>query len=136
MCFKTPYVTLQNFKAHIYIDPTAKPKYCKARPIPYAVKAKVKEELDWLVAQGTLEPVQMPEWASPIIPVVKPDKKSVRICGDIKQTVNPVARLDRYPIPKVEDLFVKLTGGCTFTKIDLSQAYLQLPLDDESKKLL
>ena len=78
----------------------------------------------------------MSEWASPIVPVVKPDKKSVRICGDFKQTVNPVAKLDRYPIPKVEDLFVKLTGSCTFTKIDLSQAYLQLPLDGESKKFV
>ena len=38
-------------------------------------------------------------------------------------------------IPKVEDLFVKLTGGCIFTKIDLSQAYLQLPLD-ESKTFI
>ena len=53
----------------------------------------------------------MLEWASPIVPVVKPDKKSVRICGGFKQTVNRVAKLDRYPIPKVEDLFVKLTGS-------------------------
>ena len=49
--------------------------------------------------------------------------------------MKPVAKLDRYPIPKVEDLFVKLTGGCTFTKIDLSQAYLQLPLEEELKKV-
>ena len=47
--------------------------------------------------------------------------------------MNPVAKLDKYPIPKVEDLFVKLTGGCTFTKINLSQSYLQIPLDEESK---
>ena len=73
--FQETLGTLQNFKAHIYVDPNAKPKYCKARPIPYAVKAKVEEELDQLVAQGTLEPVQMSEWASPIVPVVKPDKK-------------------------------------------------------------
>ena len=109
-------------------------QYCKARPIPYAIKTKVEEELDRLVAEGTLEPVQIAEWASPIVPVIKSDKKSVRICGDFKQTVNPVAKLDKYPIPKVEDLFVKLTGGRTFTKIDLSQAYLQVPLDEESKK--
>ena len=83
-------------------------------------------------SRGNLEPVQMAEWASPIVPVIKPDKKS--ICGDFKQTVNPVAKLDKYPIPKVEDLFVKLTEGCTFTKIDLSQAYLQVPLDEESMK--
>ena len=55
--FQDTLGTLQNFKAHTYVDPTAKPKYCKAQPIPYAVKAKVEEELDRLVAQGTLEPV-------------------------------------------------------------------------------
>jgi len=67
------------------------------------------------------------------MPVIKPDK-SVCICGDFKQTINPVLKLNKYPIPKVEDLFVKLTGGCAFTKINLSQAYLQLPLDTDSKK--
>ena len=133
--FKNTLGTLKDFKAHIHVDPSAKPKYCKARTIPYAVKTKVEEELNRLVSEGTLEPVQISEWASPIVPVIKPDK-SVRICGDFKQTINPVSKLDKYPIPKVEDLFVKLTGGCTFTKIDLSQAYLQLALDEESKKFV
>ena len=86
--------------------------------------------------QGTLEPVEHSEWASPIVAVLKPDKQSVRICGDFKQTVNPVSKLDRYPIPRVEDLFAKLAHGKQYTKIDLSQAYLQVPLDEESKKLL
>ena len=49
-------------------------------------------------------------------------------------TVNPVSKLNRYPIPKVEDLFATLEGGATFTKLDLSQAYLQLKLDPESRK--
>ena len=71
------------------------------------MKSKVKEELNCLVAEGTLEPVQTSEWPSPIVPVIKPDK-SVRICGDFKQTVNPVSKLDKYPILKVEDLFVQL----------------------------
>ena len=35
----------------------------------------------------------------------------MRICGDFKQTVNRAAKLDRYPIPKFEDLFASLTGG-------------------------
>ena len=46
------------------------------------------------------------------------------ICGDFEQTINLVAKLDRYPIPKIEDLFAKLSGGKTFTKLDLNQAYL------------
>ena len=75
--------TLRDFKAHIHVDQAAKPKYCKARSIPYSVKSKVEEELNRLVAEGTLEPVQKSELASPIVPVIKPDK-SVRICGDFK----------------------------------------------------
>ena len=57
-------------------------------------------------------------------------------CGNFKQTVNPVATLDQYPIPKIKDLFSTLSGGKSFTKLDLSQAYLQVPLDENSKKLL
>ena len=54
------------------------------------------------------------------------------MCEDFKQTINPVSKLDRYPIPKVQDLFAKLAGGKTFTKIDLDQAYLQ-QLEDSKK---
>ena len=69
------------------------------------------------------------------MPVIKSDKKSVRICGDFRVTVNPVSRPNRYPIPKIEDVFATLKGGKLFTKIDLSQAYQQLILDEESRKL-
>ena len=116
------------------MDPNAKPCFCKARTILCAFKAKVEEELEQLVKEGTLEPVQFAEWAAPIVPVLKSDKSSVRICGDFGQTMNPVSKLDRYPIAKVEDLFAALAGRKIFSKIDLTQAYQQLPLDDESKE--
>ena len=48
--------------------------------------------------------------------------------------MNPVSKLDRYPIPKVEDLFAALAGGKVFSKINLTKAYQQLPLDDASKE--
>ena len=70
------------------------------------------------------------------MPVLKADKTSVQICGDFKLTVNRVAKLDRYPIPKVYDLFLNLAGGKYFTKLDLSQAYLQVCLDEPSKSLV
>ena len=66
--------------------------------------------------------------------MLKSDKRSVRVCGDFKQTVNPVSKLDRYPIPRVKDLFATLSKRKYFTKLELSQAYLQLPLDEQSKK--
>ena len=95
---------------------------------------KVEEELERLVSEGIIEPVQFADWAAPIVPVVKSDGKSLRICGDFKLTVNQASKLDRYPIPKVEDLFAKLAGGKAFTKLDMSQAYQQLLLDEESRK--
>ena len=81
---------------------------------------------------GIIEPVQFADWAAPIVSVLKSDGKSVRICGDFKLTVNQASKLDRYPIPKIEDLLAKLAGGKLFTKLDMSQAYQQLLLDEES----
>ena len=66
--------------------------------------------------------------------ILKADKKSYRICGDFKQTINRVVNLERYPIPKIEDLFSQLSGGVVFSKIDPSQAYQQLKLEEESKQ--
>ena len=126
--------TLKGFKAKISIDPSATPRFCKARSVPYALREKVEAELQRLVEEGTLEPLQSADWAAPIVAVLKQDKESVRICGDFKQTVNRVSKLDRYPIPKVEDLFAKLAGGKSFTKLDLRQAYLQVLLEEESKQ--
>ena len=51
--------------------------------MPYAVKPKLEEALERMVAEGTLEKVDHCEWATPIVPVVKPDA-SVRVCGDYK----------------------------------------------------
>lgn len=48
-------------------------------------------------------------------------------------TVNPISKLNRYPIPKVEDLFANHGKGHYFTKLD---SYQQLPLDPESRKFV
>ena len=125
--------TLKGTEAKIYVDPGAAPKYMKARPVPDALKAKVEQELDRLQIEGIISPVEFTEWAAPIVPVVKQDG-SVRICGDYKSTVNQVSKLDNYPIPKTEDLLATLGGGNKFTKLDMSQAYQQLLLDEDSKK--
>ena len=58
------------------------------------------------------------------------------ICGDYKVTVNQAANVDTYPLPRVEELFAAMSGGKTFTKLDLSHAYLQLVLDEESREFV
>ena len=80
-----------------------------------------------------MEKVRYSEWAAPIVPVVKPDK-SIRICGDYKVTVNSVLEVDQHPLPNPEQLIVKLSEGEKFTKLDLSQAYQQILLDEDSRE--
>ena len=53
--------------------------------------------------------------------------------GDYKLTVNPVANTDTYRLPRREDLFASLSGGKVFSKLDITQAYLQIPVDEKSK---
>lgn len=116
----------------IEVDTTVAPKFCKARTVPYALREKVDRELIRLEKEGIITPVTNSPWAAPIVPVLKPDG-SVRICGDYKLTVNRAARLDTYPIPNLQDLFSGLSGGKVFSKLDMSQAYAQLCLEEESK---
>ena len=119
----------------IRVEPSVPPKFCKARSVPYALRAKVDQELDQLVAEGILEPVQYAELAAPIVLVLKSDQ-SVCICGDFKQTVNKASPVDRYPLPKGEDLFATLSRGQIFSKLDLSQAYQQVVLEDTSRDMV
>ncbi len=76
------------------MDDQAKPRFCKARTVPYALRGKVNAELDRLSNAEVIESVEFAEWAAPIVPVVKTDG-SIRICGDYKVTVNRAAKLDK-----------------------------------------
>ena len=60
----------------------------------------------------------------------------MRLCSDYKVTVNQSLEVDQYPLTKPEDLFASLVGGVKFSKIDLTQAYLQMPLEEESREFV
>ena len=95
-----------------WIHAGATPCFCKACTVsPYAMREKVEEDLDRLVAEGTLEPIDYSDWVAPIIAVMKSDRKSVHICGDYRMTITPVSKLNRYPIPKTEHIFATLKQG-------------------------
>ena len=137
--FRSELGCLKNVKINIPIPEDAKSKFFKPRPVPYALKCRVEDELDKLVGQGVWKKVIYSKWAAPIVVVLKNAKDPggpIRICGDYKITVNSVAPLDNYPIPNTNEQLATLAGGSKFSKIDLSQAYQQVELDDASKELL
>lgn len=125
---------LKNVEAKLHIDANAVPRCCKPRVVPYAIRDKVEKELARLEKEGTITPVEFSEWAAPIVPVLKPNG-GVRICGDYKQTINSAAKVDKYPLPHISDLYTKLCGGQYYSNIDLSNAYQQVRLDKASQEL-
>lgn len=133
--FKEGYGTMQGFQAKVRVQDGAKPRFHKPRPVPYALKEAVGKELERLEKNGIISKVDRSDWAAPIVVVPKKDK-SVRICGDYKVTVNQCIQKEDYPLPNAEDLFATLAGGKIFSKLDLSFAYQQLPLDTESEQYL
>ena len=133
--FKEELGTMKGTEVHINLKLDAKPRFCKARPVPYALKPKIDTELDCLVKEGVYVRVGYSRWAAPIVPVLKNDG-TVRICGDYKQTINKAAHCENYPLPRTEDLLATLNGGQKFSKLDLNHAYQQLLLDNESREYL
>ena len=118
--FREELGTLEGAKAKIIVPLNAQLCFFKPKPLPYALKDKVKKELDRLQLQGVITPVQFSDWAAPIVPAMKTDG-TICVCGDYKVTVNAVSKLDVYPLPCVEDLFTALSGGQLFSKLDLSR---------------
>ena len=133
--FSSKLGKMKNFQAKLNVKQGATPKFCKARNIPFALQDAVKLELARLENEGILKPISYSDWASPIVIVPKPDG-DIRICADYKNTVNPHIEADHYPLPTADELFTKIKGGKTFSKLDLKTAYLQIELDPDSRKYL
>uniref|UniRef100_A0A1X7TFY9 CCHC-type domain-containing protein n=1 Tax=Amphimedon queenslandica TaxID=400682 RepID=A0A1X7TFY9_AMPQE len=125
--------TYKGIEITIHVKPNTKPRFFKHWSVPYILKSKIETELQQLQSLGIITLVKSSDWAAPIVPVTKLDG-SVRICGDYKLNINQAAHIESYPLPKIEDLLSALAGGVAFTKLDLAQAYLQLPLSDCSKQ--
>ena len=78
-------------------------------------------------------PVKFSSWAAPVVPVIKCDG-NVRHCECYKLTINSVAKNKVHPLPRIEELFTSVSGGKAFSKLDLSNTYLQLQLDEISEE--
>ena len=124
--------TLKGVKAKLTVEKGVQPKFCRSRIVPYAIKPYFEKELERLQKEGIISPVEYSQWASGVVPVAKRETKDVRLCGDYKVTINPVLREDKYPLPRIEDIFAKMR----FSKIYLKNAYLQMEVEEDSKQYL
>ncbi|CAG9134790.1 unnamed protein product [Plutella xylostella] len=123
--FKDEVITLK-------LKPGTQPKCLPVRRVPYALRDKVKHEINRLLENGRISPVEHCEWGTPVVPILKPDG-AVRLCGDYKLTVNTGLEIDHFPLPHIDDILNTLKDGQYYCELDLKEAYLQAPLSEDSK---
>ena len=114
------------------IDPDQRPIKCKARPLPFNLKNKVKEAIDEQVRAGIIRP-STSEWASALHVVHKPNGK-IRLTVDYKR-INNLIESDPYPLPSIKDLYVHFSRKKYLSKFDLWKGYHQFITQHESVKI-
>jgi hypothetical protein len=87
--------------------------------------AELKDQIQDLLDKGYIRPSSSP-WGAPVIFVPKKDG-GTRMCADY-HALNEVTIKNKYPLPRIEDLFDQLRGACVFSKIDLTSGYHQLKI--------
>ena len=125
---------LKNQQITLNIDETVQPAVEAQRRIPYHIREKVKHAIHQLVADdiiGKVPPTQTTPWMRAIVAVPKKDG-TVRICVDMRKANCAIQRVC-YLIPTVADISQALNGCKFFSKLDLSQVYHQLELNERSR---
>jgi len=89
---------------------------------------ELKVQLQELLDKGFIRPSNSP-WGAPILFVKKKDG-TLRLCIDYHQ-LNKVTVKNRYPLPRIDDLFDQLKGARVFSKIDLRSGYHQLRIKEQ-----
>ncbi|XP_022794630.1 uncharacterized protein K02A2.6-like [Stylophora pistillata] len=121
-------------KLHLKIDAKVTPVINPPRQVPFALKDKLKSELDWLERPQMIRKVKEPtEWVSSLVVVEKPNGK-LRVCIDPIH-LNKALKRSHYPLPVIEDVLPELSNVKVFSKADLKDGFLHIELDDESSLL-
>ena len=100
-------------------EPISKPAYRMA----VVEMEELKNQVDELEKKGFIRKSISP-WGAPVLFVKKKDG-SLRLCIDYRE-LNRVTIKNRYPLPRIDDLFDQLKGAAVFSKIDLRSGYHEL----------
>jgi hypothetical protein len=109
----------------IELVPGTTPIFKRAYRMAANQLVELKEQLQELLDKGYIHPSASP-WGAPVIFVPKKDGTQ-RMCVDYR-SLNEVTIKNKYPLPRIDDLFDQLKGACVFSKIDLRSGYRQLKI--------
>ncbi|MCO5574456.1 hypothetical protein L7F22_028241 [Adiantum nelumboides] len=105
-------------------SPPNKPPY----RVSQAQQEEIMRQVNELVEKGMVRPSSSP-FCSPVLLVHKKDG-TYRMCVDYR-ALNKITIKNRFPVPRIEDLFDKLQGSTYFSRIDLKSGYHQIRIVNE-----
>ena len=126
---------IKSFKARIVMKNDVVPVFCKAYTVAFGLRESVEQELERLVKDKIIYPVQFSDWASPIV-IVQKTSGDIRICVDCKISINQYVKTDYYPLPRIDDILASLANCTHFCVLDLQGAYQQVQVDEDCQELL
>ena len=118
---------------NIELKEGVEPSQAKPYPVPKVHEATLKAEVERLCTIGVLKKVNRSEWGTPTFIIPKKDG-SVRFITDFRE-LNKRIRRKPYPIPKIQDLMLKLEGFQYATLLDLNMGYYHIELTPFSEQL-
>ncbi|GJR30882.1 putative reverse transcriptase domain-containing protein [Tanacetum coccineum] len=113
---------------HIDLIPGAAPVARAPYRLAPSEMKELSEQLQELSDKGFIRPSSSP-WGAPVLFVKKKDG-SFRMCIDYRE-LNKLTVKNRYPLPRIDDLFDQLQGSSVYSKIDLRSGYHQLRVREE-----
>jgi hypothetical protein len=90
--------------------------------MPINELVELKKQIAELQSKGFIRPSSSP-WGAPVLFVEKKDGTQ-QMCMDYR-SLNEVTIKNKYPLPRIEDLFDQMKGASVFLKIDLRSGYHQ-----------
>lgn len=118
----------------IRLKENAEPVIHPARKVPVALRQRLREKIDSLIAEGVVRKIEEPtEWVNSLVIVEKPNG-DLRLCIDPKD-LNKAIQREHYRLPTKSDITSTMSGASYFTKLDASSGFYQIVLDEESSKL-
>src|SRR5512140_115224 len=118
----------RDIKFIIDLIPGTAPKSKRPYRMPVNELEELKKQIRELQEKGFIRPSSSP-WGAPVLFVKKKDG-SLRMCVDYR-ALNEVTIKNKYPLPRIDDLFDQLKGASVFSKIDLRSGYHQLRIREE-----
>ena len=120
-------------KYNIQLKPGAKPYHARPYPVPTAYEHLLKQEVACLCQIGVLRKINRSEWAAPTFIIPKKDG-AIRFLSDFRQ-LNQRIKRKPFPLPKIQDILMKLEGFTYGTSLDLNMGYYHVHLDPFSRQL-